>query len=126
LGDTASAQTQGTSDLRFRLKTQGHDSPPVRSSNAPTRARLFVVAAVGVASIAFSIFCLYAVPIFGGLYGFSILGGLGCVAIALPSKANRIALVVGVFSITPIFRFIFFEKVAFLFCSCYVTFFVPL
>jgi len=105
---------------------QGQDSAPVRGSNASTKARIFVLAAVGVAGIAFSIFCLYFVPIFGGLYGFSILASLICLAIALPFKAKRIAIVVGVFSITPIFRLIFFEKAADFFGTSSVTFYVPL
>jgi hypothetical protein len=99
----------------------GHDSSLVANGNPQTRARFHAVAAVGAFSIAFSILCLYFVPIFGGLFGISMLAGLGCVALALPFKANRMAIVVGVFSITPIFRFIFFDK-----AGHHVTLYVPL
>jgi 4-amino-4-deoxy-L-arabinose transferase-like glycosyltransferase len=105
---------------------QGHESPFVRSTNAQTKPRFSVVAAVGGGSIAFSILCLFFVPIFGGLMFFAILAGAFSVFLALASKANRVAMVVGAFALTPIIRFSFFEQAADFFGTSYVTFYGPL
>jgi hypothetical protein len=107
------------------MNMQGQDSILARSGSAQNHTRFHVVAAVGGVSVAFSVLCLYFVPIFGGLLFLAILAGSCSVSLALVSRANRVAIAVGAFALTPIFRFTLFEKASDLFGTSYVTFYVP-